>query len=539
MVSIFLRFYASMLVALCILIVSMYAITVCVDRYRFEHFVEFSLLGSSKIVGEILARRSHEQQNEWLALLSDLSGSSLKIQNPIHLNLSGDELKSLSQTGLVLRLNVSETEATVIIAIEGRIDEYIVANMSNMNDHIGRALMLIVVTEIRSRRIVEENQSFKELQRQIGLPLSIVSLDDAGLSYAQSLFIEGNDFVVFTSDKLGLSASVTVYASLGQDSHAVLKLGEIERFIWRPVWFVVLLIVSSLVILALIAYIYILPVSRRLHSLQVQVASLGTDFSNRVSISGHDDLASLAMSVDEVVQRLFGLLTYQQEMTAVVLHEIRTPLARMKFQLAILETVEEQELLHKMPQSIIGLQQDILELEQLADEVLIHTSMKACEPEVVIIELDMKQLVQQAVRRTTNLNGHAAGLSFEVLDALTTPMIAADEHWIMRAVMNILTNAQRYAKHRVRLSLSEEAGMFLLKIEDDGQGVAASLKQGVFDAFSRQKPSRRQDSEGYGLGLAIVHQIMIWHNGSVIVEDSELGGASFIVSWPTRIATKH
>ena len=74
----------------------------------------------------------------------------------------------------------------------------------------------------------------------------------------------------------------------------------------------------------------------------------------------------------------------------------------------------------------------------------------------------------------------------------------------------------------------------VVTVEDDGEGVSDELKPVIFDAFSRGDKSRNRETGGFGLGLAIVSRIMEWHQGSVDVVDSELGGACFVLSWPLK-----
>lgn len=69
-------------------------------------------------------------------------------------------------------------------------------------------------------------------------------------------------------------------------------------------------------------------------------------------------------------------------------------------------------------------------------------------------------------------------------------------------------------------------------VEDDGPGVPKDLREKIFDAFYRPDKSRTRDKGGAGLGLATVKKIQQWHNGQVWVEDSELGGARFVLSYP-------
>lgn len=102
-----------------------------------------------------------------------------------------------------------------------------------------------------------------------------------------------------------------------------------------------------------------------------------------------------------------------------------------------------------------------------------------------------------------------------------------------RVIRNLSENAARHATSRIRLSLfKNEAGWLLLEIEDDGAGVPVAQREAIFERFARLDESRNRDLGGSGLGLAIVQQIAMSYTGKVWVEDSELGGAKFVLQLP-------
>jgi signal transduction histidine kinase len=110
--------------------------------------------------------------------------------------------------------------------------------------------------------------------------------------------------------------------------------------------------------------------------------------------------------------------------------------------------------------------------------------------------------------------------------------VALDSRLMGRAVKNLLRNAHRHAESRIRLSaFCDDSGAGIL-VEDDGSGVPDHERERIFAPFARLDAARDRESGGVGLGLAIVSQIARWHGGRVWVEDSGLGGACFVVSWP-------
>lgn len=101
-----------------------------------------------------------------------------------------------------------------------------------------------------------------------------------------------------------------------------------------------------------------------------------------------------------------------------------------------------------------------------------------------------------------------------------------------RALGNLLQNARCHAHEQIVVSFTREGTDYLLSVEDDGPGIPESDRACIFEPFTRLDASRDRDTGGYGLGLAIVSRVAQWHDGSVCVTDSSLGGARFVLRWP-------
>ena len=111
------------------------------------------------------------------------------------------------------------------------------------------------------------------------------------------------------------------------------------------------------------------------------------------------------------------------------------------------------------------------------------------------------------------------------------PSTCMDPKLMARALNNLVQNACRYAEQQVHIELSHHNGTFQLRVDDDGPGIPSENHDKIFEPFVRVDSSRDRDSGGYGLGLAIVQQIVEAHQGRVEVMVSKLGGAGFLISW--------
>ena len=103
----------------------------------------------------------------------------------------------------------------------------------------------------------------------------------------------------------------------------------------------------------------------------------------------------------------------------------------------------------------------------------------------------------------------------------------------LRAGRNLSANAERHASRRVTFELRETGGRSILVVADDGTGIAPEHRDIVFERFTRLDEARSRDAGGAGLGLAIVRDIVLRHEGTVTVSDgSGEAGAKFVVDLP-------
>ena len=100
------------------------------------------------------------------------------------------------------------------------------------------------------------------------------------------------------------------------------------------------------------------------------------------------------------------------------------------------------------------------------------------------------------------------------------------------AVTNLLRNAIRYARTRIRVSAALVGDQIELHVDDDGIGIPPDERERVFSAFTRLDRSRDRATGGYGLGLAIARLVLAQHGGTASAADSPLGGARFTLRWP-------
>lgn len=261
------------------------------------------------------------------------------------------------------------------------------------------------------------------------------------------------------------------------------------------------------------------PVVRRLTSrlqaLQQGMEVFGTgQLSHRVEVSGRDEVAAVAASFNHAAARIETLVRSHQSLLANASHELRSPLARMKVAVAMLEDAApaQREALKR------EIHANVAELDALVEEVLLASRLDARDLE----QRDKVDLLGLAAEEAARVDAALDGVPLSVV---------GDERLLRRALRNLLENAKRYAGDDVGVSTQRVGNTALMRVCDRGPGVPEALRERIFEPFYRL-PGHAEKSGGVGLGLSLVKQIAERHGGSVRCEAREGGGSCFVITLP-------
>ncbi len=220
---------------------------------------------------------------------------------------------------------------------------------------------------------------------------------------------------------------------------------------------------------------------------------------------GAAEVRQAAAAFNLMRERLKRQIQQRTEMLAGVSHDLRTPLTRMKLQLAMMGQVD----------GIDELKEDVSEMEHMVEGYLAFARGEGSEQPV---PTELAALLDEVVGRFRR-EGKAVDLHCEGQD-LTLPL---RRHAMGRCLSNLLANGCRHASHvAVRAGLREDG--IEITVDDDGPGVPADKREEVFKAFVRLDPSRNLKTGGVGLGLTIARDVVRAHGGDIHLEDSPLGG---------------
>ena len=243
---------------------------------------------------------------------------------------------------------------------------------------------------------------------------------------------------------------------------------------------------------------------------------------SRVPVRGSDDeIDRLAVTMNEMLDRLDAASGRERQLVADASHELRSPVAALR---ALLETrsTAADPAAHDA-EAMAALDR----LQALVDQLLVLAAQDTAAPRSAR-PVDLDDLVldrARALRAASRLTVDTAGVS--------GGQVAGDEEGLRRVVDNLTANAARHARSSVRVELGEAAGWVRLVVADDGPGVPEHERQRIFERFTRLDEARDRDAAGTGLGLAIVAGEVARHGGTVTVDaDPALGGARFVVELP-------
>jgi two-component system, OmpR family, sensor kinase len=268
------------------------------------------------------------------------------------------------------------------------------------------------------------------------------------------------------------------------------------------------------------SYPVVRRLTQRLEGLQRGVERWGAgNLRSRVQVQGEDEVGFLAQRFNEAADRIEALVQSHKSLLANASHELRSPLARIRMGLELMEQAPSAALKAELARNI-------KELDALIDEILLSSRLDAAQhsPGLTVgsvEEVDMIGLVaEECARLNVPLDCQAQSLQVQGVPRL-----------LHRMVRNLLENAQRYGRDDVQVMLRRATvGMqpaVEIQVSDRGPGVPEAERERIFEPFYRSSHASERDG-GVGLGLALVKSIAQSHGGSVACQGREGGGARFV-----------
>ena len=229
-----------------------------------------------------------------------------------------------------------------------------------------------------------------------------------------------------------------------------------------------------------------------------------------------DEIRALAVTLNEMLDRLADAQERQRWFVADAAHELRSPLANIRAQLEVAERLGEGGTL---PADLMA---DVKRLTGLVEDLLLLARVDAdARPPAQLSAVDARVLVAEVTR------AYAGARVPVTLVAKERLMIMVDPDELHRAIGNVVDNAVRHARTRVTVAATADQDQAVISVSDDGPGIPLEHRERVFERFTRLDDARGRNSGGAGLGLAIVRDLLTRAGGTVAITAGE-------TPWQTR-----
>ncbi len=242
-----------------------------------------------------------------------------------------------------------------------------------------------------------------------------------------------------------------------------------------------------------------------------------------------DEVAHLARTMNAMLDRLEASSRRERQFVSDAGHELRSPVAAIRAQVETALAYPATADWNSVGATVLAQGE---RLDRLVSDLFTLARLEegAFGP-VPDTEVDLDELV---LEQLDHLKGRRLDLS-----GLSAARVHGDAGQLASVVRNLVENAGRHASEVVRVSVSSDGERARMVVEDDGPGVPPDQRDLVFERFGRMEEARSRDHGGAGLGLPLASRIVARHGGTLELDDSELGGARFVVTLPVVATDDH
>jgi two-component system sensor histidine kinase RstB len=404
-------------------------------------------------------------------------------------------------------------------ALKGITDDY--------TSRFMRGTVLLIEDALFQKPRSEWQNFIRQLDRQFSYRLNIVDRWSLKLKPKQGEKLDAGGLVVDSDGDI-------IYHRLKQTPQ-ILVVGPFnpaaERARALPFDLRIRLLTWSLIglFLAVAVWFWVRPIWRDLEALRKTARALGEGhFEWRAPEARSRAFDLLTETMNGMAERIQRLIATQRELSSAISHELRTPIARIRFALEMLAETPEKEERERLWQMM---EEDLDELDELIESSLAYSRLEREQPEPHLAsvkfaswlteEIDSLRILSRNLEISIDTSALPADLRVE-LDPKNMPY----------ATTNLLRNALKYAQEKIIVSAELVGKNIRVHVDDDGIGIPLEDRQRVFTAFTRLDRSRDRATGGYGLGLAVVRLVLEQHGGTAFADDAPIGGARFTLSWP-------
>ena len=255
---------------------------------------------------------------------------------------------------------------------------------------------------------------------------------------------------------------------------------------------------------------------------EVQAQNLA---DSRIEENEVKELNQLSVSYNKMLERLSEAFEVQRQFTANAAHELRTPLALMQVQLDLYNSTEHPGNDECTGHTITMITEQNERLSKMVKTLLDMSELRiTVRDEKIMVDALVEEVLE-------DLEPLAAEKNVELIGKCKPVTMTGSDILIYRLVYNLVENAIKYnhPEGKVTVTACQKEKKVILSVADTGSGIPGELRERVFEPFFRVDKSRSRELGGVGLGLALVHEIVKAHDGSISIKDNPSGGTVFEV----------
>lgn len=292
---------------------------------------------------------------------------------------------------------------------------------------------------------------------------------------------------------------------------------------------------AGILITLLAGYFFSINLLRPLSRMNKEMNEISLqNISHRIIVNNKkDELNELAITFNNLLDRLEESFNNQQRFIANASHELSTPLAAISSQLevALMQNRDENE----YKEVLASVQEDVVQLNNLVRQLLELANAGAGKG-ISIEPVRIDEVILDAVEEVNNYHkDHKVSFSFdEIPEDESLCFIYGNEKLLFIAFKNIIENACKYShSHKAWVSLTIEPEKKIINIKDEGIGLTNEEIEKIFEPFFRS-PKASQISDGLGLGLSMTSRIIRLHKGEINIISEPGKGSTFTITLPSH-----
>lgn len=296
----------------------------------------------------------------------------------------------------------------------------------------------------------------------------------------------------------------------------VVKTDDTQNYIFTVLFYIALLLLFLL---------WVLPLIVRLLTLRKTAKFFGEGKLNqRLKISPLSYIRDIEIEFNHMAQRIENLIGDVKLLSNAVSHDLRTPLARIRFGIDTLQEEDDPDLRRRFEDKISN---NVDEMTSLVETLLRYARLDQSMLEIKKDEILLPQLTDNCIKTKKS-----DVVNFTFNDLSNDVKLIGDRSYLSMLINNLLQNAVIYGNGQIQVTLNRTQNNAQIIIEDNGLGIAKEQRENILKPFVRGD-AKNSTIKGHGIGLAIVKRIVDWHQGSIEIDDAtELSGARFIVTLP-------